>query len=469
MKRQVFCILVALCILLALTACQDTTTPTPDPVDPAPEVTEPEDPASAEKPDPEPEIDPNLSQRDREWIEDIEYLRTEYKERHMDPFYLVSEEEFDWKLDRIITQVSDLSDAGLYFEINAAIAGMGDVHTAAYVWPSLYDRCFPVRAHYFDGKLYLTGYLEGYEEFAPYLLREIVAVNGVDIAYINQKVDCLYGSFNRWMNQARFPSEYFVPAFFDWAGCDYTEGYTFQILNENQEVESVEIPTITYEERLNGRSTSPENWDGVFYLKGGNWVEYYNGENGGYIYMSLEQLPIGSPSSMLPLAAAVSRQKEAHPECKKLVVDLRLCPGGDASVITGFQDNIEMLQMEQVYVVTGGVTASAATVFMSFFKEELGAVIIGEPTGQFPLMFHLSSSSLEPAVLPNSQITIEISDDWYDPQEFHDWEPAAEAYYDEDGKLYPWEYAILPDVYVYQDIEDIRQGKDSVLQWVSVQ
>lgn len=42
----------------------------------------------------------------------------------------------------------------------------------------------------------------------------------------------------------------------------------------------------------------------------------------------------------------------------------------------------------------------------------------------------------------------------------------VEEYYDEDGKLFEWENAILPDVFVYQDIEDVRQGKDSVIEWV---
>lgn len=41
--------------------------------------------------------------------------------------------------------------------------------------------------------------------------------------------------------------------------------------------------------------------------------------------------------------------------------------------------------------------------------------------------------------------------------------------YDETGRLYEWENTILPDVYVYQDIEDIRQGRDSVMEWVLAQ
>jgi hypothetical protein len=50
-----------------------------------------------------------------------------------------------------------------------------------YPYAPHYDRYFPVSAACFGSKLYLTSYLEGYEQLAPYLLHDIVAVNGVDI------------------------------------------------------------------------------------------------------------------------------------------------------------------------------------------------------------------------------------------------------------------------------------------------
>ena len=37
------------------------------------------------------------------------------------------------------------------------------------------------------------------------------------------------------------------------------------------------------------------------------------------------------------------------------------------------------------------------------------------------------------------------------------------------GKLYAWENTLLPDVHVHLDIEDIRQGKDTVLEWALAQ
>ena len=88
---------------------------------------------------------------------------------------------------------------------------------------------------------------------------------------------------------------------------------------------------------------------------------------------------------------------------------------------------------------------------------------MGEPTGQFTSFFHMQSWSDEPVVLPNSQISVMLSNSWWDG------DPLVEVQYDENGKLYPWESMILPDVYVYQDIKDIRQGLDSVIEWVLAQ
>ena len=44
-----------------------------------------------------------------------------------------------------------------------------------------------------------------------------------------------------------------------------------------------------------------------------------------------------------------------------------------------------------------------------------------------------------------------------------------EEHYGEDGRLYPWETCIQPDVFVHKDIEDLRQGVDTVMEWVLAQ
>ena len=92
--RKRLCLLL-LVLSLLLTACSPATQPEPTP---APEAPVPEEP-------PEPE----LSQREKEWTEDIEFFRENIKEKHADPFYFCPEEEFDWRLDQLAARVGDLS------------------------------------------------------------------------------------------------------------------------------------------------------------------------------------------------------------------------------------------------------------------------------------------------------------------------------------------------------------------------
>lgn len=156
MLKKTCAFLLALCLLLTVCGCDGgagaEANPSPSPsrsavpeASPAPEET----PAA------------QLSQRAENWAADISYLKRNYKMYHPDPFYLCSEEEFNWKLDQLVAKVDDLSDNDIYFELAAIIAGMGDIHTAVVAPDSLFDREFPVLVRCFGDKPYLYGYLEG--------------------------------------------------------------------------------------------------------------------------------------------------------------------------------------------------------------------------------------------------------------------------------------------------------------------
>ncbi len=472
MKGKFSFILLVLSILLSVTACQSNAEVSPHPEEPPQGVTEPENAApDVTEPEEEPENpapDPSLSQRDQDWVEDIEYLREKYKTIHMDPFYVCPEEEFDSRLDQLTAKVSQLSDEDIYYEIKSILAGMGDNHTDIIKLPealndSINGRRFPIWAGCFGGKLYLCGYLEGYEQFAPYLLREIVAVNGVDISYLEAKTASIKHPFNSWAGKEWLTIYCCLPSFLDWAGCDYKEGYVFQILNENQEVESVEIPVITLTEYIKGVRVYPENWDRLYYSRdrSANWADYVEGENGGCVYMHFVSMT--TSEEITEVFNAVTTLIEAHPDCGKLAIDIRDYPGGPIKTFPMLQTCTEQLgefSMEQTYVITGGSTASAAITCLGCFQDILDAVVIGEPTAQFVSFFAAYDQYVSQFFLPHSKIWVQVSDGWYDTG------APVEAYYDEDSRLYPWEDTVLPDVYIHQDIEDLRQGKDSVIQWV---
>ena len=463
MRNKISLFLLAFCLLL--TGCAPAAQPESEP-EPAPAPAA-EALSTEEIPDPEEPAEPELSERDRNWISDIHYLQYNYKLCHPDPFYFCSEEEFDWKIDQLCKKVSGLSDNDLVYELTAIIAGMQDIHTMVYATEPLYEYLFPVGVRYFDGRMYLWYYLEGYEQFEPYLMREIVAVNGVDISYLEEKAESVISPNNAWLSKEWFSTSYFIPTFFDWAGCGYQEGYTFQILDENQKVQSVEVPLVPYEEYDAASAVLPEIWSALSDVEAGNRTEYREGKNGGYVYMLLYQMDSLREGLYRELFEKAAELLEAHPDCGKLVIDLRSNPGGRVKVLEYLREDIQILKalsIDQAYVLIGGYTTSAATDCISLFKEELNAVTVGEPTGQFTSFFYFKANvnSIQ-LTLPLSRLTVAVSTGWYEGSD-----PAWTAY-DEDDKLYEWENTILPDVYVHMDIEDIRQGKNSILEWVLAQ
>lgn len=483
MKERICVILLTLCLFL--TACAPGDTPEPVPAaepDPAPAAAEPENAAPEVETVLGIELTEDLSEREKGWITDLDWLREDWEKYHGNPYHMCSKEEFEWKLEQLAARVGELSDEDMLFEIHSIVIGMDDDLHTWMAWPEyIYDRLFPIFIRYFGGKPYLVNYLRGYEQLEPYLLHEIVAVNGVDMAYIQRKFESFCGPSNVWHSKERFFDFSSLTAFYDWAGCDYKEGYTFQILNDNLEAVDVEVPVITREEQeaLGDQIewVYPENWDRLAYMKGGNWAEYFEGENGGYIYLSFETIGLMSDAICRKLAEEAGEVVTAHPECHKLVIDLRWNPGGNGERLAAFKEGMEALKspsIEQTYVVVGGATASAAVIgCIPFFKGELDAVVVGEPTGQFISCYHNTSVSKIPWRLPYSKIEINAADSWAGWEEnlsilrgFSEAQPIAEEYFDEDGNLYDWECTVLPDVYVSQNIEDIRQGKDSVLEWV---
>lgn len=412
----------------------------------------------------EDDLAPELSERDQNWINDIHYLQNQYKMYHPDPFYLCPEEEFDRNIDQLCQKVNSLSDNDIFFELAAIIARLGDIHTNITPPNSLYDYFFPFGVSYYDDRMYLRFYLEGYEQFEPYLLREVVAVNGVDISYLERKFESIINPNNTWNSKDIFCLDYFIPAFFDWAGCDYQAGYTFQILDENQNVQSVEVPIMSYEEYISTPKVFPESWSYLFDTEEGNWTEYREGENGGYVYIYLIDIRSLGEAPYRELFEKAAGLLEMHPNCSKLVIDLRNNSGGSLKVIDYLQEDVQILKtlsIDQTYILIGGYSMSGAICCISLFKEELDAVTVGEPTGQFTSFFCLDHEM--ELVLPLSQLSISVATGWYEGNDF------AGVVYDENGKLYEWENTILPDVYIHPSIEDARQGKTSALEWILAQ
>lgn len=468
MNRKRVIAVLTLCFLLTLWGCQAQSSSESEPEAEASSQTaeETSTPPSA-SPQPSAPEATALPQREQNWIEDLEFLRTEYKKLHIKPFYFVEEEEFDFKIDQLKRHVAEISDENMFFEIQAVLSDFNDPHLRLND-VQLYDEVMPIDTVCCGDKIYLESYLEGYEELAPYYLQEIVAIDGIDIGYIQEKAESILYPSNPWFNKERLPTLLYTPRFLDWVGCGLDEGekgenssYTYHILNDANQVEKVEISPLAYSQTEEKELRIPEGYqypDSQLY-RAQNEAEYIEDERGGYVILHFPDMDSGEREFYDSFFDNGKELLEAHPGCK-LIVDLRKNGGGQSVVHSYTRDEITSwreLEISQTYILTGGGMASASIELSTVFKDVLNAIAVGEPTGQF----HATLGGDQQIELPHSKLRITVPDAW-----FNGIHPKNDFVYDEHNKLYLWENTVMPDVYVALDVEDMRQGKDSVVEWV---
>lgn len=439
------------------------------------------EPVPTAKPTPEPSPGPE-AQRNENWVADIKQLQKSYISRHENPFYYCSVAEFYWKIDQLIEKVPELSDNDIVYEMAKIIRGMGDAHSLVQIPQAFGGNAFPIQVRMIDGKLYLTQYAKGYEQFEPYLVRQIVAVNGVDADYLIQKEEEL-GS-KHWFQS------FFFPSFLEWAKAGSVEdGYTLWVLNDNEEVEKLELPVVPKDQWSEMEWVSDENYKAISCLNvEGNWVKYDEMTNTTHLAFYRMNMPpskedyekyypqdeetlakyeelYGSDTvSYVPLFEECLTYLTEHPDCK-FIVDLRDNGGGYGNIMPIVEDYVKKYKAVHPaapYVLIDGGVASGGVLSLGYIQDAWDdAVSVGQPTGQFYIFF--ANADRSDFTLTHSQIKCRVSTVWSD---FGTGYGDDRAVYDENAKLYEWENTVLPDVYIANTIENIRQGRDTALEWV---
>ena len=139
------------------------------------------------------------------------------------------------------------------------------------------------------------------------------------------------------------------------------------------------------------------------------------------------------------------KKQSADENCKKIVVDFRANGGGNG--LTLHEDFIEVLgnsAAEQIYILIDPASYSDAILLPVEIRQNLSnAVIVGTPGGQSPIFFAGRSYAL-----PNSGHYFGVSMGGYNYWTDYEHE------------------TLMPDITVYQTLEDYKQGIDTVLEYV---
>lgn len=416
------------------------------------------------------------NERDRAWEEDAVYLSRlllgEYPAKGhplisdrefciMKPGYYVdldsfySEERGIRFIDEIrllISRIPELSDTEILYEMQRIIAGLSDMHSFLTL-PITERFTFTAEPFYTDDGVELYA-VRLPTEYRDALYARLTAINGVPIeqvlerlsVYISRESDA--GMMAYLIGTIYFNGLLYRKEALQVIGVVGTEedSAQFEFVTKQGEHITAELSAVTTKEQAQidmafGDWFSSDNFSYEHMMYTYYWYRFDKASKTVYLRFNRisEMLDYPVKDFFRDLGNDISGQS-----ANTIIIDLRFNPGG---AIPNFDlvEAVLQLEIENSYVLIDGASNSGAVLLASELRQSVpNTLLIGQPAGQ-PPNFYADATRFS---LPNSQCTIAISDAWYE-------------YWPD------YEYDVLmPDITVYQTLENYKQGIDTALEYV---
>lgn len=412
--------------------------------------------------------------RDREWEEDIVYLAETFLDNHLkltDKYYfavhayeadissyLVSEndlfdrelrEKFIRGIDSVLERIPELEDVQIRYEVQRIVALLEDASGKVLCESQEY---FPVMVEALEGEDGMGYYAVRIPNaYADVIYARLTAVNGVPVYEAVDRLRAYVSSENRYFEEANIigvdwrsllirKEALQAAGIVDW-DADTAE---FRFLLEDGTEKTVTLTAITSEEYDVSDMTRVD-----FYAKRihryANPSQYYWYEarpEDGMVYVNMIYCN-ESQESFAAFSKRVLEELGSSEEYRKLVLDLRHNTGGSypMSGIDEFYRELSRLENVDVYVLIDGGTAAAAMTIATRIRDSVpGAVLVGTPAGQ---TLNVLGDSRK-YTTDNKELVFYISAKY--------WMNSAEN-----------AETLMPDLLVYQTLEDYKRDVDSVL------
>ena len=391
--------------------------------------------------------------RDEKWIEDIFQMKEFYVTRHPEPFHYTSEAAFNAKIDELIENVPKLSDFTILCSVNLIVNSMRDAHSnisleginRGFFEGIEQQRYFPFGVVKVKDKYYVNCITQGYRHLWGEILgRQITAINGRDIEEIDEALyEFLPSDFGNRRTMNPYITSSFTPSLLEFLGFPISNivwvtfcqasGETFTVEFENESyplyeiVQPVMIPFSEGEEKF-GFTVDDEHE--LFKI---DYNTCYHPEDF---------------ANFLDDAFEVINSAGYH----KLVIDLRRNTGGESMHVDNILKHVRKWfksdRNNQLYLLISDMTFSAG-VYAAYQLDRVSgnSTLVGGVTGgainPFSVRADMESMELKER-LHHSGIVCAVSDE-------------------STGLL---NYALLPDVYAENSMEDYINGLDAAMEWI---
>ncbi len=379
-------------------------------------------------------------QSKEKWRADLRFLAEELPKKHKNAFHRLTRAEFEKMVGELDARIPALSDEEIILGMAQITASIGDGHTGL-GWGWSFPRV-PLGLFWFGKELRVTG-----------TAKEFPRVNGARLVKIGGVgVEKVYERSRRFISQGE--SEQFVlnasaqlltyPVLLKNLGLTKDSGkavYEFIDLKNKRFSMALEaLPPGAVKDWIVPYKQPPlalKNPDKPFFF------EYL--KDAKTVFVSFRWYPRRSEFRKFSAELFDFIDKT---DVEKLVFDLRQNGGGDFTrgrdfFIKPLKERKKFLERGRLFVLAGRVTYSAGMTNTADFRNDLNAVIVGEPTGARPVGY-MENRGFS---LPNSHLPVSYSIELYKFSET-----------DTPG--------ILPDQRIDPDWKSFLEGRDPALEWI---
>lgn len=373
------------------------------------------------------------------WVEDIEYLQSQVKSAHINPFHSISEDDFDASIDALLSKMDGLNEAQVDVELTSIMASIRDGHSNYYPMSGPH-RHYPFRFKYFDNSLRVIATTP---EYASLLGSELVAINSQSLKKLRETLTpYLYGVDNQYSAKERFIYQLTISKMLYGIGVtDKKDQADFTFLSNgkpiNQQVNAVEM-SVFGSLASAFPTTSPELDNQDIGMPGIALSILGNGQS---VYFDFNHYP--SFSDVTSQCSALQNRLSSL-NIQRLIIDFR--DNGGGSFFVGLAFSSCLLQLDNidwnngVTVLINGGTFSAAMSNAAQFKQILNAKLVGSPSGGDPNHY----AEINRFSLPNSGRSVSVSKRYY-------------------GFTAKPSDALYPDQTEVQTWQDYQRGRDTIL------
>ncbi len=387
-----------------------------------------------------PDLNIIFKQSKEKWREDLRFIAEELPKKHKNAFHFVSRETFEKAVGDLDKQIPNLDDTQIIFGFAKIFAMIGDGHTAL-PWTEIYE-AVPIRFFWFGKELRVFRVDKKYANLAGAKLTKIGGVSVEEVFKLNQPLISQNESQQFVLGANAYQISF--PILLNYLGLTKNaDSAIYEFIDNKGKRISVNLKTVSNDANIDWVYPTKnlplwlQNRDKQLFF---NYLPKYE-----TVYVQFQSYPRRKEFKKFSdeLFAFVDQNK-----VKKLVFDLRLNGGGDFTrgqefFINPLKERNNLTEKGKLFVIAGRWTYSAGMSNTAHFRNELGAILVGEPTGARPNGYQEVRSFR----LPNSRFECSYSIELY---KFAEKDTAG----------------LIPDKLVEPDWKSFQAGRDLALEWI---